>query len=82
MNVRTGIIIAGIGLLMLVVSFYFFDAANHVITPQDVIWGLGHFFRDIDRSDIKLLESVGLVGMAIGGILMIGGLIIMYKHRR
>ena len=82
MNARTGLIMAGIGLLILLLSFYFFDAANHVVTPQDVIWGLGRFFRDIDRSDIKFLENVGLVGMVIGGVFMVGGLILMYKYRK
>jgi hypothetical protein len=79
-NARTGVIMAGLGLLILVVGFYFFDAAGDVVTPEDVVWGLGRFFRDIDRSDIILMEMVGLVGVAIGGVLFLGGLILMIRH--
>jgi hypothetical protein len=71
---------AGLGLLIMVVSFYFFDAAGDVVTPEDVIWGLGRLFRDIDKSDIRLMEMVGLIGMAIGGTLLLGGLILMIRH--
>jgi hypothetical protein len=73
---------AGLGLLIIVVSFYFFDAAGHVVTPGDVVWGLGRFFRDIDRSDIRLLEMVGIVGMVVGGVLLLGGLTLMSRRGR
>ena len=82
MNARTGVIMAGLGLLIMVVGFYFFDAAGNVVTPGDVVWGLGRFFRDIDRSDIRLMEMAGLVGVAIGGVLLLGGLTLMIRRRR
>ncbi len=78
MNSRAGIIVAGIGLLIAAASFYFYDAAAYVVTPGDVVWGLGRLFRDIDRSDIRLLQTAGIIGMGIGGILLVGGLILTY----
>ena len=78
MNSRAGIIVAGIGLLIAAVSFYFYDAAGDVVTPDNVMWGLGRLFRDIDASDVRLLQRTGLIGMALGGVLLLGGLILMY----
>ena len=80
MNTRTGVVMAGLGILIALVSFYFCDAAGDVVTPEDVIWGLGRFFRDIDRNDIKLMQRVGLVGVAIGGVLLLGGLTVIIKR--
>ena len=82
MNARTGVIMAGLGLQIMVVGFFFFDAAGDVVTPEDVMWGLGQLFRDIDRSDIRLMEMVGLVGVAIGGVLLLVGLTLMHRRRR
>jgi hypothetical protein len=81
-NARTGVIMTGLGLLIMVLGIYFFDAAGDVVTPQDVMWGLGRFFRDIDRSDISLLEMVGLAGAVFGGLLFLGGLTLMSRRRR
>jgi hypothetical protein len=79
-SARIGVIMVGLGLLILLVGFYFFDAAGDVVTPEDVIWGLGRLFRDIDRSDIRLLEKIGIAGVAIGGVLFLGGLILMIRR--
>jgi hypothetical protein len=79
-NARRGVILAGIDLLIAVAGFYFYDAAGDAVTPGDVVWGLGRLFRDIDRSDIKLLQAAGLAGAAAGGLLLVGGLILMYRR--
>jgi hypothetical protein len=77
MSARTGIILAVLGIILALVSFYFYDAAADVVNPEDVVWGLGHLFRDIDPSDIKLMQKIGLTGMVIGASLLITGLALM-----
>ena len=71
---------AGLGILIVMVSLYFYDAAGDIVNPEDVIWGLGRFFRDIDRSDIKLLQRIGLTGAAVGGALLLGGFALIIKR--
>ncbi len=80
MNAGKGVIMAGLGLVIAVAGFYFRSAAGRVATPGDVMWGLGRLFRDIDGSDIEILRMAGFVGIVIGGILLVGGVILMYRR--
>lgn len=82
MNARTGIISGIIGVLIIILSIYFYDAAGNVVTPEDVAWGLGHLFRDIDRSDIILLRKAGLFGMAGGGSILLGGVVMIARRNK
>lgn len=82
MNARTGIIVAVLGVLIIILSIYFYDAAGNVVTPEDVVWGLGHLFRDIDKSDIVLLRKVGLFGMAVGGSILLGGAVMIARRSK
>jgi len=77
MNARIGVILVVLGIILALLSLYFYDAAGDVINPEDVIWGLGRLFRDIDPSDIKLMQRIGLTGTVIGASLLLAGLGLM-----
>jgi hypothetical protein len=74
MKSSIGVILTVLGIILALLSFYFYDAAGDVVNPEDVIWGLGHYFRDIDESDIKLMQRIGVAGMVIGASLLLTGL--------
>jgi len=81
MNARTGVILFGLGILITLVSLYFYDAAGDVVSPEDVIWGLGRWFRDIDESDIKLMQRIGVAGIVTGASFLLTGLILMIRRK-
>lgn len=81
MNSRTGGILFVLGILIALVSLYFYDATGDVVRPEDVIWGLGYLFRDIDASDIKLMQRIGLIGIVIGASLLLTGLVLMIRKK-
>ena len=81
MNARTGVILFGLGILITLVSLYFYDAAGDVVSPEDVTWGLGHWFRDIDESDIKLMQRIGIAGIVTGASFLLTGLALMIRRK-
>ena len=81
-NPRTGVIMVVLGVVIGMVGLYVHGAASDIVRPEDVMWGLGRFFSDIDRSDIKLMQTAGLFGVAIGGMLLLGGLALMIRRGR
>ena len=80
MNARTGGILFVLGILLTSVSLYFYDSAGDVVSPEDVIWGLGRWFRDIDESDIKLMQRIGLAGIVAGASFLLTGLVLMIRR--
>ena len=81
MNARIGGVLFGLGVVIALVSLYFYDAAGNVVNPEDVVWGLGHLFRDIDTSDIKLMQRIGLTGIVVGASLLLIGLVLMIRKK-
>ncbi|ADJ25580.1 conserved hypothetical protein [Dehalogenimonas lykanthroporepellens BL-DC-9] len=81
MKTGNGTLLAILGGVIGVVGFAAFQRANEIISQGDALLSFGWFFSDISRDDATILQMAGIGGMVLGAILLIVGLMKVYKSR-
>lgn len=81
MNTGSGTILAILGGVIGVLGFAAFQRANEIISQGDAIFGFGWLFSDMSQDDAAMLQIAGIGGMVIGAILLIIGLMKVFKSR-
>ncbi|MEN8614334.1 hypothetical protein ABFB09_03480 [Dehalogenimonas sp. THU2] len=79
MKTNGGTLLAILGGIIGVIGFAAFQRANEIISQGDAIFGFGWFFSDMTRDDATLLQIAGIAGMVVGAILLIIGLMKVFK---
>ncbi len=76
-----GALLAILGGIIGVIGFAAFQRANEVISQGDALFGFGWFFSNMTQDDANLLRIAGIGGMVIGAILLIIGLMKVFKSK-
>ncbi len=79
MKTGGGTLLAILGGIIGVIGFAAFQRANEIISEGDAIFGFGWFFSDMTQDDANILQIAGIGGMVLGAILLIIGLIKVFK---
>lgn len=79
MKTGSGTLLAILGGIIGVIGFVAFQRANEIISQGDAIFGFGWFFSDMSQDDATILQIAGIAGIVIGAILLIIGLIKVFK---
>ena len=79
MKTGSGTLLAILGGIIGVIGFAAFQRANEIISQGDAIFGFGWFFSDMSQDDATILQIAGIAGIVIGAILLIIGLIKVFK---
>ncbi|AKG54076.1 hypothetical protein DGWBC_1438 [Dehalogenimonas sp. WBC-2] len=79
MKTGGGTLLAILGGIIGVVGFAAFQRANEIISDGDAAFGFGWFFSDMSKDDAATLQIAGICGLVIGAILLIIGLIKVFK---
>ena len=79
MKTGNGTLLAILGGVIGVIGFVAFQRASEIIAQGDAVFGFGWVFSDMSQDDATMLQIAGIVGMVIGAILLIIGLIKIFK---
>ncbi|MGI2335623.1 MAG: hypothetical protein ACRKGH_03140 [Dehalogenimonas sp.] len=79
MKINGGIIMTILGGIIGVIGFVAFQRANEIISQGDALFGFGWFFSNMTKDDANILQIAGIGGMVIGAILLLVGLIKIFK---
>lgn len=81
MKTNGGAFMAILGSIIGVIGFAAFQRANEIISQGDALFGFGWFLSDISQDDATMLQIAGIISMVAGAILLVIGLIKVFKSR-
>ena len=81
MNTLAGIVLALIGALLGVAGFSLYQVTADIIAKGERLWGAGWLFLDISYKEAHLYQSYAIGAMAVGGVLLLSGFIIILRKR-
>ena len=76
-----GLVLAIAGAIIGVAGFFFFQNASETIAQGDFFFGLGWAFSDMSKETAVLYKYGGIAGMAVGGVMILAGLIQIFRNK-